>query len=707
MRQFVFSFLIALTVLGPAHGQPAQDGFTVATGRITLEFDDQSRRSLHWQGARRSIVAHQPSAQDGIVISGAEYSGFPLDPKRTVQRRINDPEFGPALEAVVTGVVKDKERQVHLERIMRVLLPDAFPDSALFTSTYRNLGTRSLHVDRVHSQRLLLDRSLADPQTRPYEFASFQGGAYKWGQEYAVIRLDPDFRQSNFQGVDDVRGPEGVGGGMPFVDVWAPDMGVALMHLEKTPQWLSLPVVVRPDRRVEMSVRETPLAKFGQPEWLKPGETYTTVLTALVFHHLDYFDGLRTYGQLLRRRGVSIPDSSSDYAHEPYWKSWGWMEHFTVARILNILPELKSMGIRVANVDMGWYDYMGDWLPNRAPDKFPRGDADIVDLIQQLHRQGFRSSFWWYPLGVSPRSRLASEHREFLVQGEDGSLPLDPNDFYQLCPAYEPALAHLRQVLTRAVSVWGFDGVYSDYQGLSAVPACFNPHHHHKSPLDSFQAVPRMFEMIQTTLRSLKPDSLHEVCICSLPHSPYNMPFYDLANASDPVSTWQVRSRIKVEKAIRGGTFAVGDCYQIPIQEWTGYSVPESFESAMGTGAQLTTFYTHLDESQRGPWTRWFREYRELDLGHAEYLNLYDLAFDKPEVHVLRKGADLYYGIFADVWPRDRHQIELRGLRQGVVYEVYDYANRRALGTVTGPNPRLNMAFKDSLLLRLRPVKQP
>ncbi|MCX6625091.1 MAG: alpha-galactosidase, partial [Acidobacteria bacterium] len=645
-----------------------------------------------------------PAAQEAIVIAGVEYSRFTVDAARTRERRMVDPEFGPGLEITVTGAATDRDRLLKLERTTRVRLPDAFPHAALFETTYRNQGERSLHVDRVYSQRVLLDRHLAEPAAKSHEFASFQGGAYKWGLEYAVIRLEPDFRQSNFQGVGDVRGSEGVGGGMPFIDAWSPTMGVALTHLEKTPQWLSLPVEVRPDRRVEMSVVESPLAKFGQPEWLKPGEAFSTVLTAVLFHRLDSFDALRTYGQLLRRRGIAIPDSASTYAHEPYWKSWGWMESFTQEKIFNILPELKSMGIRVANLDMGWYDYMGDWRINRAPGKFPGGEPDMIAFVNRLHKEGFRTSFWWYPLGVSTKSRLAAEHKELLIQGEDGSYPLDNNEMLQLCPAHPAALDHLRQVLTRAVSVWGFDGAYTDYQGLSSVPACFNPAHHHRSPLDSFQAAPRLFEMIHTTLRRLKADPLHEVCICSLPHSPYNMPYYDLANASDPVSTWQVRSRVKVEKAIRGGTFPVGDCYQIPIEEWTGYSVPESFETAMGTGAQVTTFYTHLDETRKGPWKRWFQEYRELDLTHGEYLNLYDLAFDKPEGHVIRKGRDLYFGFFADVWPRDRYKIELRGLEKDGVYEVYDYANRRDLGTVKGADPRLNIAFKDSLLLRVRPV---
>ena len=95
-----------------------------------------------------------------------------------------------------------------------------------------------------------------------------------------------------------------------------------------------------------------------------------------------------------------------------------------------------------------------------------------------------------------------------------------------------------------------------------------------------------------------------------------------------------------------------------------------------------------------------------MDLSRAEYVNLYDLAFDKPEVHVLRKGKDLYYGIFADVWPRDKFKIELRGLDRTLRYEVYDYANRRSLGVIKGAAPVLNHAFKDSLLLRLRPMQK-
>ena len=49
-------------------------------------------------------------------------------------------------------------------------------------------------------------------------------------------------------------------------------------------------------------------------------------------------------------------------------------------------------------------------------------------------------------------------------------------------------------------------------------------------------------------------------------------------------------------------------------------------------------------------------------------------------------------------------RIELRGLDKGTTYEVYDYGNRRQLGTVKGTEPYLRLGFKDNLLIRVRPT---
>ncbi|HEY0715263.1 MAG TPA: hypothetical protein VGF45_21460, partial [Polyangia bacterium] len=361
------------------------------------------------------------------------------------------------------------------------------------------------------------------------------------------------------------------------------------------------------------------------------------------------------------------------------------------------------MGIRTANLDDGWYDFAGDWLPNRATGKFPGGGADVARFVQRVHDAGFRTAIWWYPLGVSPDSRLLRERSALLVMDENGRPTKDVDGLHQLCPGHEPARQEIRAVLKRMIVDWGFDGVYLDFQGLSAVPPCFNPAHNHATPLAGFESLPKVFEEIHADLHAYKPDPFLEACICALPHSPYNMPFYPIANASDPRSDAQARRRVKAEKAIRGPSFAVGDAYQVPADEWKGTSLREGFETAMGVGAALSTFYADLDGRQLVLWNRWFKAYRDQRPGSGEYLNLYDIAFDAPEAHVVRRGSDLYYGFFAERWTASQ-RLDLRGLDPELRYQVEDYGRGMSLGEVTGANAFLNVDFQGSLLLRVRPL---
>ena len=47
----------------------------------------------------------------------------------------------------------------------------------------------------------------------------------------------------------------------------------------------------------------------------------------------------------------------------------------------------------------------------------------------------------------------------------------------------------------------------------------------------------------------------------------------------------------------------------------------------------------------------WLHIYREKMLSRGQYLGqLYDIGFDVPETHVIRKGQTLYYAFFANQW---------------------------------------------------------
>jgi alpha-galactosidase len=685
-----------------------QKNILIESKIISVELDRNFNEKIQWlQAGQHSIVSFDPAVQPGIVVNGKICLKFSTDKTKFTKKQVTDPEFGTAIEAQITGIFE--EGDLKIERKTKILFPDKFKDVVIFNSIYRNLGKSKIHIDSVFSQRILLKSQVAKPAAQPADFASFQGGINEWGRDYELIWLTPGFQQSNFQGIHRTRGPKGaepeefIGGGMPFIDIWNKEMGVAIMQLEKQPMWLSLPVNVRPDGTTEIAIVEKPQEKFGQKEWLNPGERFNTVVNAVVFHHLDYFDALKTYADLLRCRKIDIQKTSPEKAYEPYWKSWGLGMEFTQEKIFSALPELRKIGILTANLDDGWFDYYGDWNVNRSPGKFPNGEKDMISFVKKMHEEGFKTNLWWYPLGVSPKSKLAIEHPELLVQAEDGSFPADGRGVYQLCPAYQPALDYIQSLVEKFTTQWGYDGLYSDSRGLASVPPCYNKAHHHTSPLESFQAVPQAYKVVYETLQKYNKNALQEVCICATPHSPYNMPYYQIASASDPINLFQVRRRIKVEKAIHGPTFCVGDCYQVPKDEFDGYSCRESFESALGTGAQVTTFYKDLDSVQLQTWIKGVGKYRELELSQAEYLNLYDVAFDTPEIHVVRKGNELFYGIYAKTWSK-KDAITLRGLDKGINYSITDFYHNKKLGTINGSNPVLNIDFTDYLLIMFKPV---
>jgi len=87
-------------------------------------------------------------------------------------------------------------------------------------------------------------------------------------------------------------------------------------------------------------------------------------------------------------------------------------------------------------------------------------------------------------------------------------------------------------------------------------------------------------------------------------------------------------------------------------------------------------------------------------LSRGQYLGgLYDIGFDLPEAHVIRKGQAIYYAFFAKHW---KGPVELRGLGDRK-YRVVDYVSGKDLGSVNGPSARLSTEFGKHLLLEARP----
>jgi len=184
----------------------------------------------------------------------------------------------------------------------------------------------------------------------------------------------------------------------------------------------------------------------------------------------------------------------------------------------------------------------------------------------------------------------------------------------------------------------------------------------------------------------------------------FKNPYVNLTGASDQQNVYQLRDRIKVEKATHGPHWA----YNAYVNQQTGMHKKQTLEefdtywaSVVGIGAIPTSFYGDPPPEVFAYYKKWYKIYFREMFSDGEYLNLYDIAYQKPEIHVVNKNGVFYYGIFADNF---NGEIELRGLSSSQ-YEVINYVDNVTLGKLEGSNAKLNVEFKNYLLIKCVPNK--
>ena len=76
-------------------------------------------------------------------------------------------------------------------------------------------------------------------------------------------------------------------------------------------------------------------------------------------------------------------------------------------------------------------------------------------------------------------------------------------------------------------------------------------------PEESVEDLARFFQMIYDTARSIKPDALVEWCPCGTSFNFYTLPNLNMSVASDPHSSWQVRTKGKIAQGPAWGRHCV------------------------------------------------------------------------------------------------------------------------------------------------------
>jgi alpha-galactosidase len=660
---------------------------TVGGRGLALEFDDRLHsRVIAVFGADR-IALGPFSASETVQTSSSEVSDFALADH--AEEPLSD-ALGSGRRYRLVGRASSSSGAPGLEKTVEVSLYDDFPQAAVLQTTYANTGTAPVTIASWTQNRYAIasEGGAGEPA-----FWSYQSGSYEPRPDW-VLPLKKGFRQDNFQGMN----ADDYGGGTPVADVWRRDAGLAVGHLELVPKLISLPVT-RPARdQATLSVREA----VGRV--LAPGERLTTLRTFVAVHRGDHFRTLSLYRALMLRQGVRLPAAPPD-AYQPIWCAWGYGREFTPEQVLATIPLVQKLGFGWVTLDDGWQVAEGDWTPVLA--KFPRGDADMKAFVDKIHAAGLRAQLWWSPLSADPGSRTDRDHPQWLLRNRDGSTrKVTWWDAFYLCPAVEAVREDARAFVRKALGDWGFDGLKIDGQHLNGAPPCFNGAHAHASPEEASEGVPGFFRAIWEEAQATRPGAVVEICPCGTAYSFFTMPYLNMTVASDPESSWQVRLKGKTLKALHGGSIAYfGD--HVELSEGG-----EDFASTFGVGGVVGTNFAWpgapgkkdkkllLTPEREAKWAFWVKLYQEKRLSEGEYLGeLYDIGFDRPEAHAIRKGDALFYAFFAD---RFDGKVELRGL-EGRRYRVRDYETGRDLGLIDGPRASLAVSFRRHLLLEAQP----
>jgi len=685
--------------------------------------------SLAKSGTPASLDAADLDSGQIVSVAKKEYRGVALD---LAQAQVGEApgKLGKLGKQInVSGKIPGTE----LEETVTLEVYDEFPRLALLSVRLRNVGTSEVLVNDVTLQRHRFDASLADPTVPPHAMWTFQGASLKWGKD-EIFAMPAKFVQENpFGKLVETKDDLGsVGGGIPVVAFWTRNVGEAIGHLETLPLALSIPVQTTPDGRVEAAVRVSANVS------LKPGEVFSTPRTFLAVYSGDFYEPLSLWSNAVEKEGLTKP-ANNDENYAVSWCGWGYEFGVTPKQMLDTIPKLKQLGVHWATLDDGWFSDYGDWQPRQPAFS---GNA-IQNMVKEFHAQGVKVQLWWLPLAVEDGhdgyggrkyvvSDVVKQHPDWLILDKAGKPARMARNLATLCPALPEVQAYYKQLTERFIRDWDFDGHKLD--NIYAVPACYNPKHHHKTPYDSAYAMGEVYKTIFETTRALKPDSVTQSCPCGTPPSVAWLRYMDQGVTADPVGSIQVRRRVKMYKALLGPHAAVyGD--HVELTRVTNAStdqeqdVGEDFASTLGTGGVLGTKFTwpdygpkfknvYLNAQKEAHWKEWIGLYNEKMLSKGNFLNLYVYGYDMPEAYAIEKNGHAFYAFYSadnsskshNAEPTQRRSqqgwsgdVELRGLA-AKTYRITNYVQGKELGIVSGPTAKLMVDFKDSLLLEATPL---
>ncbi|MFA7042780.1 MAG: glycoside hydrolase family 36 protein [Bacteroidales bacterium] len=651
----------------------------ITSGDLQLHINDQMQVAYSSLNNKMQTFYSDYYTSDELIADELTFGKFKL-------KQIEENKDNNGIHFLLKGIYSGNGFLI--EKHQKVTIPAGYPGMLLFETYYVNTGKKEATVKAWQNHKIRIS-----PQNNDSVIWSFQPSTSCERKDW-ILPVESGFYQKNFLGMNN----SDYGGGIPMINMWRKDGGLATGLTENTLKMISMPVKwIRYEDYATFGL----LYEYDEPVAFGENDTIFTYNTFVAMHTGDFFNPLKQFSEYMQhKKGYKIAEPEPE-AFEPVWCAWGYERTFTIDEVIGTLPKAKELGFKWVDVDDGYQIAEGDWETNS---RFPGGDKDMRRLTDEIHKNGMKAKLWWAPLAADPGTNILKKHPELqLLTKEYIPQYISWWDSYYLSPVNPLTTEYTNDLLKRFLVTWNFDGLKMDGQHMNCCPPDYNPASKLDYPEQSIEKLPTFFENVFNVARAYKPYAVIQYCPCGTAVNFFNIPYMNQAVASDPKSSWQIRLKGKAYHAISDKIAYYADHVELSDDG-------NDFPTQIGIGGVLGSKFTYpkdnpnveksylLTPEKEILYKKWVGIYNQKMLSKGKYLNLYDIAYDKPETHVIQKGDTMYYAFYAKEWVGD---IELRGLKN-IKYTVCEYTtDKMKTYTINGSNPVIKPAFKGSYLIEV------
>ena len=663
----------------------------ISNGDITLQINKQMQTRVFSNNEATAAFHNDFQSSDALVAEEVTIDTWTL---KESQRHTT--ERG---EAITLRGQYNKDG-FGVEKVQTIIAPEGFEGMLLVETHYINNGKKDMRLKSAEQHKTTIDSKEVIWSFQPTSTSA----RANW-----ILPVEGSFYQKNYLGMNNCD----YGGGIPFVTMWRRDGGVSVGLVEPVLKTINMPIerVAGNDFATMKLERE-----WEERMTFAVGDTLTMERSFVAVTTGDYFEPLKLFSQYMYAHEGITPSESEPEAFEPVWCAWGYERTFTVEEVLGTLDKVKEVGFKWVDIDDGYQIAEGDWQVNKRIG----GESQMRRMTREIHKRGLKAKLWWAPIAADPGTKVLRDHPEMkLLTDEWVPEYISWWDSFYLSPVNPHTQKYTTDLVRTFIEDWGFDGLKLDGQHMNLCEPDHNEHSGLNYPAEAQERMPEIFKAIYDTARSIKDYAVVQFCPCGCAINFFHTPYMNQAVASDPTSSAQIRMKRKANAAINPKMAYYADHVELSDGAM-------DFATQLGIGGVLGSKFTwpknnhnvkvnYLDNDvlvdylltpeKEVIYKKWVGLYNDYMLSTGDYLNLYDLGFDKPEGHVIAKNGNMYYAFYADEW--NGEAVELRGLDSSKSYTVTEYTtDEKKSQTIDGSDPYIYPTFKTNYLIEVSPIAE-